>query len=81
MENEDIMQGVPSQKNGVCSAHPLLLNELQGINNKLDALTTDDIKQKAINEYWEPWKQRFIGACFVLIPMIAFEMIKYFTPL
>jgi hypothetical protein len=84
MGTEDIMQGLtppPATKNGVCSAHSLLVDELKKINEKLDKLTTNDARQEAKEEIIKEWTDRGIGACFVLIPLIIFELIKYFTPL
>lgn len=46
-----------------------------------DQLTTNDTKQEAKEEIIKEWTDRGIGACFVLIPLIIFELIKYFTPL
>ena len=84
MGTEDIMQGLTPPlptKNGVCSAHSLLVDELKKINEKLDKLTTNDARQEAKEEIIKEWTDRGIGACFVLIPLIIFELIKYFTPL
>jgi hypothetical protein len=72
---------VPKGKNGICSAHPLLIQELHDINLKLDNLTTEDLKKRTINEIWEPWKNRIIGALSMLAVYVIFEIIKYFTPL
>ncbi len=82
MDQNEQMQALQiPQKNGICSAHPLLIQELRDINTKLDQLTTNDTKQEAKKEIIKEWTDRGIGACFVLIPLIIFELIKYFTPL
>lgn len=72
---------VPQSKNGICSAHPLLIEELKQINEKLDNLTNEDMKKKTLEELWEPWKNRILGSLFTIGVYVVFELIKYFTPL
>lgn len=48
---------------------------------RCDFILHGNPKLTAYKEIIKEWTDRGIGACFVLIPLIIFELIKYFTPL
>lgn len=86
MKSKEVIKEICSKtpkasKNGICSAHPLLVGELQSINTKLDEISEYVMEKKAIDNWLTKWKERCYGAIIMGGVLVAIEIIRFLTPL